>query len=800
MSIQDLKEKETGVYDDERSADRPRGASLGNKDKVSNPENHNNSEKSHTAESKNEPLDSTRLESKEQQAGDNAGFWKTGSDSTAREGKSKKKRKRLIVAGTSGGITIGAIIGLLTLISGPLEFLQLDFALNRFNRSSGLVAESRINHGFTRMARAYSTGDIGETRVGIVGSRVFHGINDRLASQHGINFDRRDSSGRPTRIFIDPPEGSALRGATPDETRANIARHLGIPENSIRGLSGTGPGAGAFINIEGVGQTQLRGNIIAGLVRLDTASNNMVSTPMILSLRYRVIGKFWNAPSLFHPLQRSAASAQERYDVRAQRILERNRKTRTGRVAQLSARYVNARDSLRDKIGGGRMASINAALTFTGELCFLGEIADIIPLLNYSLIVQPAMEEALDKKAVSSQLRSGSNFTMDQIGAVQESFGDDAGRSIWGSKSLDALTNGGQGQGAEADPGLKQAFQMRGSSLEILSDTLFDDIPELQALARAGDSFSSVACSTAGYGFQILAGGALSLLVPGGVIAKGAQVGGSIAVHSMIMSWASSFLQDEVAARATDACGFVDEGEEGGLRVEDANKFGACMAYGARGSHNTTLSSMGGVELSTSEEAHLMARLDEQELNNFRSKSLVDRIFDVSEPRSLIARVAQSTNTRSMGANVASIMAGLLKAPYTVISNLMPTASAEPIDYDWGFPLIGVPLSIVEDPRYEDPYRNALEVERLYDSGDIDRYKDKIRDCFGAEIRRVNGVLQATPVSEVVHLEDEYVEANCSDLNDEAWIRIMLFVYDDSIVSSIDCYEGNDSCGDVGLN
>ena len=712
--------------------------------------------------------------------------------------KAKYRKKKYAVYGSIGGGTIGVLIALFSIITGPLEFLQLDFALGRFNRSSSLLVTHRINHGYTKMARAFSTGDVGETRVSIIGSRVFNNLIDRLDRQHGITFERRDSSGRPRAINIVPQEGSPLRGSTDAETRSNISRFLGVSPDRI------GVAAGTYtVSVEGLGQGPLR-RIIGSLIVLDNIANKKATGPVVVSMRYRNMAKFWNAFSLFRPMNRLASSAQEGVDTRAQRVLERDRRNRTGRTAELPNRYLDARNRLIDRMGARNLARAGSLLTFTGELCFLAEIAGIIPDLNYLLIVQPAMMEAIDKQAVASQVMSGDNFTVEELAAIQGTFSDRDGRTIWQAKSLNALSNGGVGSGEPADAALRNAMGMRGSSLEVLSETLFEDIPELQALASAGDDFAGVACSSAGYTFQIAAGGLLTVFVPGAAFAKGAQLAGSVAVHALIANWLSGVIEDEVTTAAGNACGAIDLGEDEGFEIVDATKFGNCLAYGARASNNTVAYSMGGVDMTDQQERTVLNELRETEKKEFQQLPFYARLLSPDHPRSLLAQVGIKLSQNKTLANVTGHLGNnLARLPQLLLSSFVSIlnpqgAEASAVGYDWNFPLAGVPFEIMNDPKFEDPIENAIIFEQLYNSESVDTSRAKT--CFGVEFRRINGVLQAIAEHEVVPNSDEFMGGNCSSLDSDTWIRTVLFVFDDSIAAAIDCYDGGaESCAQIGM-
>jgi len=717
--------------------------------------------------------------------------------STKLKGRFTRKQK-----GAAGGIGVllgGGLIGFFMLLPSA-DILKLDFALGRSSAVSSLAAETRI-YGFTRQARAYRTGDIGETRVGFLGSKSFNKIVDRLESQHGITFDRRDANGRPTRIRIEPPESSILRGATPEETRANIIKHLNLPDDGR--LQAVGGSRGITVNsalLTGESSAELD-KLIKSLVELDNESANKTRGATITSVRSRVFRKFWNAPSLYNPINRVAADIDESVRVR----LDARRKQKAGKTATLSSKYQTKVAQARARLGS-KATVASGALTFTGGLCLLKETADLLPALNYANIVLPAMEEAIDKQAVASQVRYGQDFDSEQLGIITDTFKDDQGKNIWGAKALNATANGTPGVGTEATPVLSQAFNMRGGSIAGLIDLIVAGSGEndlIEAFGGVGDTGAALACNPIGYGIQVIAGVGLLLTGPPGWAAKSAQVAQGLAISALITSLLGNAVEGQVENRAKEFCGQDEEG----ITV-DAEAYGNCMAYAARAASNANTAAMGGVELSNTQERVAMMKLEQKELEEFREKSFLARMFDMKDHRSLAVNtlhIASKNQLQDVTRLAPNVFAGSTSIVGNLSSAFTKSAHAQASPYNWGenFNLVSVPLEILEDPKYDDPFENATLAASILreDLGNGSEIIKRAKKCFGVDIKQVTGRWQSTPVEEVVPMEDEYVEASCNDLSEENWVRIMLFVFDDSIVTAIDCYEEgdtSDSCREIG--
>jgi hypothetical protein len=339
---------------------------------------------------------------------------------------------------------------------------------------------------------------------------------------------------------------------------------------------------------------------------------------------------------------------------------------------------------------------------------------------------------------------------------------------------------------------------MRGGDIQHLITALNVEVGggALEVAADAADAVGGLACTPFGYGVQIGLGAAMTFLLPGGAVAKGATAAKSGAISTAVAALFADLLEDRVAGGARAICGQDKDGN-----ITDAAAFGSCMAYGARAAANINAASMGGVEISDSEEMALNSRLEEQERNEFRNKSLTSRLFDLKESRSLASSVL--LKGRSAQFDLAGLTTDALAAPVSLVgkfSSFIQPVKAEPISYDWGFPLVSVPTSVVEDPQFEDPFDNARRFAELYKAGRVET--DRAMDCFGVSFSMsgIDDRIISRAENDVIIASDAYQRARCNDLSDPNWVRTMLFVLDDAIVTSMDCYEGGaQSCADIGI-
>ena len=695
-------------------------------------------------------------------------------------------KKALIGVGTT--LVVSGSLFFVNLIGGPLELLHLSNILDRTSQPTQSMMRSRTG-SMLRNARAAQTGDIGESRVSRIGSRIFSNVTNQLANI-GVEFsDRSSRTGRPGVMSVDGNRHPQFRDIPGGPQReAAVARHYGINQSRVSTVSGR-----VIVDLQGYS---------AGAVRalVDTSLRNLEDGRVKTAMNKRVMAKFFNVPSLFRPFQRVQADTEQRLDTRAQRRQTERERKATKRPT-LSPRYQSAIDTAKSRLQGwsGRIAVLT---TLQGVYCNIYGVRDLLPLINYAQVVVPASIESIDKRAVPAQLQAGENVSLAQANAVVESFSYDAqeaineigadnldiedieqmeandGKSIWSGKALSALANNNSGAGQEIDPGYKLAFsgQLEGENLS----SLFED-------SVAG----SITCSTAGMVVGGVLGTALAFVPVAGWKARAAIAGG----QTLLFMAATNVITGIVIDRTSEHAMEVFSGPQGGN----------LLAYGARASNNMNAQSMGGVELSNTQTAALLREANERERLELQERSFAQRTLDISDHRSVLGQTYRSLSTKFE----AGFLKGLFSLfnPVTLFSSISNSITSvvradTNESYDWGFPVYGVPLDILNNDKYEDPYYNASVVTTILDTRDS-RSEDLIERaeiCFGVRVVNQSGEWNVLRDEAVNPLEDDYIDADCDDLSDEDWARMMLFVFDNSIITALDCYEGNRvSCNDLGI-
>ena len=676
----------------------------------------------------------------------------------------KKAGIGLGVAGIGGG----GIIGLFGILQGPMQSIHLAQMLSRNNFISEDTSSIRVN-GLFRYAR--SEGNIGETRVTGLGSWAFGKTKTQLASI-GIEF-KQDGFGHMKSATYDTSKLAKqypeLKNMTEAEARSSLSTRLGIPEDQMSRIGmGSDVGGHKFaVNARTYGYKSTKVLQNKSLSLLD---NGKITTAM----KGRVVARYMGIPTLFHPVKKLTYDQKKKFATRVDRKKSEKERQKKIKPAE-SSRGAAAKANIKDKLNSNR-GVLSAALLGSAAMCVVRDVAKDVPAANRALIVAPSAAGATSAISFGSQVQSGDDFSMEQVGAITESYVDDNGKSIWSASALKS-TAGMDGSGEDLSPDYKQAFS---------NDTTAETI--LNVLDTGG--VGSTVCSTAGQVVQIVGGLAL--------LAAGPFTGGG--------SWGVFAAKQGTAMAATAGAIYMLQTQLSALLDTDAVMpetlsgplGGNLLAYGARESSNIASRAEGGIALSSSETALLEKQENAKSTEEFQSKNYFARVFDTSDYRSLASRAIQSQDPDPIK-NIASIVGNIMNIPKLssmILSPFSHTASAD-TSYDWPFPRYGIPRDIVLDEKYEDPYANADQVAKILESNSS--YIEKAKICFGATVSKGTDGWDVVAEEDVNPNEKDYIDANCADKNDENWKRIMLFVFDTRTMKAVACFEGEeDVCQELG--
>jgi hypothetical protein len=667
--------------------------------------------------------------------------------------------KRSSIGIALAGLAGGGAIGFFSIASGPLQLIHLSEILGKNMHFSHSASENRGNK-LMRYWRAGKTSDIGETRVGKLGSLTFSKTMAQL-KDIGIEFERTGLAGNVKSMTVDTTKNPEFKNMSQSEAKIAISKKFGIPESDI-----TRSGGKYSVNTENFGIKAVRGLTKNSLSYLEDGK-------IISSMKFRILGKFFNVPSLFHPIDRAKASVENNYATKVAR-----KATEAKRAAELEKPTLDkaapAKASIKDSLSGVKKG-VGAALLLTASMCIVRSVADKVVEVNRFAVVEPAALKAVDKMAVGSQIEhdTGNVQTLvePQVAAQAESLIDANGKSIWAAKSLNATADGSL-SGEDISPAYKQAF-VNDTTAQNMKDTL-----------GGGGTVGAIVCSPVGLLIQGAGGVVLLIsgLFDGG--ASWAVKAGTAAASTIATAGAIYFIEQQATNILADKAitPAVLAGPVGGN----------LLAYGAREAANIDARASGGFDLTPAQEAALNQQQEADSQQSFRAKPFFAQMFDVTDYRSGAGKFVDAMGS-SFSQNANNLLGSFLNIGSLLSGSflsLMPTAHAA-ATYDFGFPKAGIPLSILDDPATADPYDNASKVSTLLSSPDGQQYIDKASVCFGAELVQTGNIWDVTSKTAVNPNSDTYVNAKCSAM-DSNWQRVILFILDTKVMSAIACYSTDD--------
>lgn len=691
--------------------------------------------------------------------------------STLMKGRISKKVSRRLIGGGVTGTIIGAVLAIAGIASGPLQLVHLSQILSKNFAGSDHASSLRIR-GLYRYAK---TGDVGETRV-VIGSKTFAKTTAQL-KDIGIEFRRNAISGNPDSMTIDSGKFAErypeLKNMSVTNSRALISRELGIPINEINRVNnGSSIGSHKFaINAKDYSIKATR-----------ILSKNTVSLlddgKIVTAMRLRTMAKFFNTPSLWHPFKRASANLENKTATKIQRRAAEKEREKAFKATD-TPEVTEAKSRLKEKLSGARGAA-SAALLLTAITCLVRSSADDAVTVDRATVAVPAALNAADKLAAGAQTQTNQDIEISQPAGVVDTFTDDKGNSIWTGQALQATSTPTKYGGEDLAPEYKQAFVKDNTAAN------------LKASLGGGD-FGAVACSTPGLIIQFA--GSLALLF------FGPETGGA--------TWAAFAAKTSVQFATTAGVFYLLQHQLTNILTHDTALpetlsgpvGGNLLAYGAREAAAIGGRSSGEIPISAQAASLENGRLQQISNTEFQQRSLLSRALDTKDYRSLISRTIDSPTINSP--NGMKLAALNLLQPGKLIGKvfgaIFSNVGAENKPYDWGTQDYGIPESMLNDPALEDPYQNAQLAAEIVKNDDS--YIKKADDCFGANISLVNAVWAVTPSHDVNPNSSRYVDANCGNIKDTKWQRIIMFVFDSRTMEAVACHQNSDpmSCQNSGF-
>ncbi len=699
------------------------------------------------------------------------------------------------IAGLIVTLMIGGTFGFMSVSQGPLQLLHFSQLLQRFHFANDeSFSDSRVG----KLYKYMKTRNSPERRnLGRFGNVMADHYEKRLKI---AGIEPKYDKGRITGYDIDPNTEQGRRAL------GNIgAEGVDVPQGPVE------PGKKITVDLDGKSNKVRR-----GVVRATTAEAGMSKVSTAVASR---LGIKRGKVGMFHPIQEANRKAEETINAYIKKILEKHQAARengpdtdsirvsgddtdpdgpdgpetpppdpdapeisaeanglSGEAAEAGSKAgaegveaaTQAEKSLTSKLAGKGAG----ALAVVSMICGLQKLGDEIPKLKYAKMVVPLIRIGMEMISVGSQIQSGQDVSLDEVGVLAgQLYSKDDKSSAFSAASVQAEL--GQEQ---TGPDMPEE-----DVPNVDKPGFFKVLDELISFVPAGDTMCNFVTSTLGSWTVTIVGTALTSSTPVGFFigmfsgyATGV-VGGKLLAPFMksLVGWLSGRILNTYGAA-------------GALLGNYAN-------YGAHLGANDLSIATGGTELSADQSNALKADTQEGIRDELKTKSLYARYLDPAEPDSLFSKVAfESNSTRSQVLNIA-FLANPLKSIGFAFSGLTKSASAATTSYDYGSPSFGFTLDEMDSDRYDNPYDNADRVEpKLAELNE--KYGEK---CFGTTIDPATGAIN--PGTEVKHYEE--IDSSCKDRSNVELTDYRFYLADVKAARATTCYEGEDdeACAEMGF-
>lgn len=709
----------------------------------------------------------------------------------ADDGKRRRGFRLTKKQGITGGI-VGLIVGLAlsitSFLTGPLQIVHISSLLRNFHFSSSEYASnSRVGRMFEYIR---TTRDPSKRNVSFLMENVTDRHRNNLAAR-GITMDFDTPAGGSSRrisgLTIDPntPEGSRT---IQQLQSADFGNFTNTPDGKVHfEFRNTDPG-----DREGTRRRREALKIAA-----NTGERGVISNAISKRLLIHRAGVD------FHPLRnmrRTLGESMADYRIRAKE--SRAERHRSGQIVPntrlegvtnnpegepvsdptsvdaaegndiadqaKAAKSPRARLDIAKRLAGGGAAVV-------GALCMVRNIGDGIVDYQHANIVMPMMRMSMGIITTGSQVMTGQNVNMEELGAVVSDFYDEeTGSSIMAGRAMQAsarqpLTG--------PDAPIKPSDDIVNNKPELFN--IVEGVPGLNAACGVQDGIMNTISGIPIVGSAV---SAVESMASWGIDAALSTVGLSMdGLMEMVVSTLAGDIVDPYAQGAT---------------------LGNYVALGSRLSANDSSIAAGGARLSPVAEAEVRDLRFKEIKEGFQAKSLFARIFDVKDVSSLVSQIAITSSAQGLGSSGIKNLSTLLNPVFVfnslsnVSSLVFARAGAQQshTSYEWGVPAYGFTASELDDERFANPYEVAEWVDGV--DGRLQSLNERYGKCFGTTIDpstfRLNQ--QQTPTFETLNSGD------CTSSSiEKQYYRFYLL--DTITAKSLACYEGVDdsSCTELGF-
>lgn len=423
-----------------------------------------------------------------------------------------------------------------------------------------------------------------------------------------------------------------------------------------------------------------------------------------------------------------------------------------------------------DEFKGGALKSTASAAAVVGILCAAKSYGEGVEDFKFQNNVMPMMRLGMDAVSKGSQVMSGDDFDLEVLGDYSRYLYDEKTKTSWASAESVRAEQGKSG-GVPVNPEARLANASDKPDLF----KMIDAVPGLGGACSALDTV---------LGLPIIKelGGAVAAVT--GAAANAALAPFGTNTNELMMSSLKT-----IAGKSVDP---LAEGAE----------FGNLANTGTFLAANDQAISTGGRALSGEERTEL-ANLEKIEADRIQSeKSLIVRYFDPYDSSSAAsALIDSSPASPSQAADMAKKPLENIGSIFSIaFSAFAPKVNAASNGYDYGVPKYGFSVAEQSDSKFENPYDNALTVEK-----DLENLNKKYGNkCFGMTVGGDDstGVTIQSADKAVnpfkVAKEDDCNPAKNGDA--ELFTRYRMYLADAVTAISLACYEGDTAaCGQVGM-
>lgn len=780
------------VYDDEKE----KAIGVGGPNKSSTSDDLQDKENSLQVGSDSGDLSSGDLSGAENQSSSDDGLYNPVNDSSTKSGGVKNfflgsKRRKQATAG--GGLGIFALIlsffGLTMFGGTGFEFIHIAQLLQHSHFSN---QDNANNDRMGKLLRYMRSGDVGETRVGYLGSKLQKSTLKKLSAKGFV-----------------PSEGSTYKGWNIDVTNKE-SPYFGMSEEELKTklvAIGIDP-ADININVDSSGKVtsaDLNGKsgirnyfksskqvkVILGEAGLDGVSG---------AVRARIFKKY--ALINWHPMQNFDQKANAKVaDLVKSWKKSRDKFISTGEetTSTITDKTTGEKSTVNPEGAKSTWESIktskslkaagNTALV-VGILCIIRSINDNVDQIRYAKDILPVLRLGTESITVGNQIMNGKDVNPEEMKVLSEQFNtvqQDGTKLNWSAAPTFQADSGQPPTGPDLSNNDKQ--MLSGNTPTFLN--WINSVPGLGEVCG-------------GVGGAILTG--LGIVV--GVVTDGISSLIQGALQAVIVGVGSDWISNQVAGKGINSLGATGP------------KWGNFVNYGSRYFSNSMAVQNGGGALTSSQSAELNQISNQISRKEFASLPLSDRLFNRYDYRSLASKImdqTQSIDIKSNLINVASSLVGISKSIFNIPSKLfIGHTLADANSYKYPFPEFGYSTAELDNPNVEDPYANANYVAtNLLDKSGTGNNPDYIKlaaQCFNDNVSKVTGdggsYWDVKPgasgdVNSLNLYGSDYQKNNCSSpsgVSQQDWLRFRFFIYDTGIMEGYACTQGdNQSCQNDGF-